>query len=227
MEYLISQILPIAIQVGIVLVCITIHEVSHGRAARMLGDPTADSMGRLSLNPLAHIDPFGTVILPLLLAISGLPPFGYAKPVPIDPRYFKDHRLGMFLTGLAGPASNFVAAAAGGIAFRLLGMSTGSLGDTQAIGGALTAYVLMLFVEINVILGVFNLLPIPPLDGSRVLPLFLSERGMYYYRQFERYGIVIVFLIVLVPSLNRVVFGVIFAVINPIVTLMLGQSFML
>lgn len=222
MDYLISQILPIAIQVGIVLVCITIHEVSHGRVARMLGDPTAQSMGRLSLNPLRHIDPFGTVLLPLLLAISGLPPFGYAKPVPVDPRYFRDHRMGMFLTGLAGPASNLVVAAVGAAAFRLLGLSLA--GASPSTAGALATLVLMLFVEINVVLAVFNMLPIPPMDGSRVLPLFLSDEGMYYYRQFERYGFVIILLIFLIPTLHNAVFAAISAVINPIVTLLLGQG---
>ncbi len=223
MEYAINQVLPIAIQIGIVLFCITIHEVSHGQAARILGDPTAESQGRLSLNPLRHIDPFGTVILPLLLAISGVPPFGYAKPVPVNPRYFRDHKMGMFLTGLAGPASNLVAAAAGGLAVRLLGISVAAVG-LQGLGASAAAYVLVLFVEINVVLAIFNMLPIPPMDGSRVLPLFLSDKGMYYYRQFERYGILIVFLIILVPSINRLVFGAIFAVINPILTLLLGQT---
>ena len=217
-----SQILPIALQVAIVLVCITIHEVSHGRVARLLGDPTAQSMGRLSLNPLRHIDPFGTVILPLLLAISGLPPFGYAKPVPVDPRYFRDHRMGMFLTGIAGPISNLLAASAGAIVFRVLGL-TPSLASAT-IPSALATYVLLLFVEINVVLAVFNMLPIPPMDGSRVLPLFLTDKGMYYYRQFERYGFVIILLIFLVPTLHNMVFSAIFAVINPIMTLLIGQG---
>lgn len=224
MEYLIVNVLPIVIQVAIVLVCITIHEVSHGRAARLLGDPTAEAMGRLSFNPLRHIDPFGTIMLPFLLAISGLPPFGYAKPVPVDPRYFRDHRVGMFLTGMAGPASNLVAAGVGAVAFRALGLSTNQIGGSLGLGGSLLVYGLLMFVEINVVLAVFNMLPIPPMDGSRVLPLFLSDKGMYYYRQFERYGILIVFLIILIPRLHDLVFGAIFAVINPIITFLVGQG---
>lgn len=221
MSYFVAKLLPIVIQVAIVLFCITIHEYGHGRVARMLGDPTAEAAGRLSFNPIRHIDPFGTIILPLLLIIAGLPPFGYAKPVPIDPRHFKDYRMGLFLTGVAGPASNVASAAVVGGVFRILTPYLTGAGQTA------NQYVILgfvMFVEISIVLAVFNLLPVPPLDGSRVLPLFLSDRGMRLYREIERYGILIVFLLLFVPVIREFVFTIIFAIIGPIVNLLLGQK---
>ncbi len=180
--------LDIALRFGLLVPAIVIHEVAHGWAALALGDTTARDKGRLSLNPVQHIDPWGTILLPLLLvAILGFG-FGYAKPVPINPYRFKNYRQGMFLTGIAGPASNLVLAVICGLAFRM--MAQGIIRD-----------VLLLFGLLNLVLMFFNLIPLPPLDGSRVLPLFLSDRGMAIYDQIERYGFVIILAVVwLVPS---------------------------
>lgn len=173
---------------------IVIHEVSHGYVSYLLGDPTAKMRGRLSLNPIKHIDPFGTVLLPLLLAISGAPVFGYAKPVPINPNYYRDYRKGMLLTGLAGPTTNLVMATVSGLLVRLLGGAS-TINASGTLG--IVTLVLFLFAEINLVLLFFNLIPIPPLDGSRVLPIFLSDRALQSYHKVERYGILIFFVVVL------------------------------
>ncbi|MFU8890698.1 MAG: site-2 protease family protein [Anaerosomatales bacterium] len=174
---------------GLLVPAIVIHEVSHGWAAYALGDSTAKDKGRLSLNPIRHIDPWGTVLLPLLMvAVLGFG-FGYAKPVPINPYRFKDYRKGMFLTGIAGPASNLVLAAVSGLLFRVVG------------GAGLLGQLLFFFALMNLVLMFFNLIPLPPLDGSRVLPLFLSDRAMEAYHGVERYGfLIIVAVLWLLPS---------------------------
>jgi Zn-dependent protease len=177
-----------AIMFAVAVPAIVFHEVAHGYVAFLLGDPTARDQGRLSLNPIRHIDPFGTILLPLLMVAMFGFGFGYAKPVPVNPRYFKDFRKGMFLTGLAGPATNLVLAAVFGGFVRVI----------DAIGASGPALQLLstacfLFALINLVLLFFNLIPLPPLDGSRVLPLFLSDRAMRTYVQWERYGFIILF----------------------------------
>jgi len=169
----------------LVIPAIVFHEVAHGWAAWRLGDPTAKTSGRLSLNPLRHIDPFGTVLLPLLLAFMGLPVIGYAKPVPIDPRYFRDYRKGMLITGLAGPVTNLALATVAGVVVRTTVWMPGA--------AAIVPLVAYQFAMVNLVLMFFNLIPVPPLDGSRVLPVFLSDRAMRSYHRMERYGILIVF----------------------------------
>lgn len=172
----------------LLLPAIVLHEVSHGYAAYLLGDTTAKDRGRLSLNPLKHIDPWGTILLPLLMvALFGFG-FGYAKPVPINPYRFKDYRKGMFLTGIAGPATNLLLALAAGLISRGL-YAAGS-------GSTVMAYLWLgfyYFCLMNLSLMFFNLIPLPPLDGSRVLPLFLSDKAMVTYAKFEQYGFVILF----------------------------------
>jgi Zn-dependent protease len=170
----------IAWRFGLLVPAIVIHEVSHGWAAYALGDTTAKDKGRLSLNPVRHIDPWGTILLPLLMvAVLGFG-FGYAKPVPVNPYRFKDYRRGMFLTGIAGPVSNLVLAVLSGLLFRIIG------------GAGLLGVSLYYFALMNLVLMFFNLIPLPPLDGSRVLPLFLSDRAMATYQSIERYGFLII-----------------------------------
>jgi Zn-dependent protease len=173
---------------------IVVHEFSHGFVANKLGDPTAKRAGRLSFNPLKHIDPFGTVLLPILLAFMGGPVFGYAKPVPYNPRYFKNLKQGELLTGLAGPASNMIMALiAAGIAFFLipnLPLSSGM------ISWVATAF--FLFIYINLILMFFNLLPIPPLDGSSLIVPFLSEKALPTWYKIQQYALPVFFIIVFV-----------------------------
>lgn len=186
---------------------IVLHEVSHGYVSYKLGDPTAKMRGRLTLNPVKHVDPFGTVLLPLLLWASGAPVFGYAKPVPINPNYYRDYRKGMMLSGLAGPATNLTLAVIAGLVVRLIQSAGTAAVGASASEGTLTVlgwglYMAFYFTQINLVLMFFNLIPIPPLDGSRVLPLFLSDRALQAYHRVEQYGILIFFaLLMLLPRI--------------------------
>ena len=165
------------------LISLTVHELSHGLVAYRLGDPTAKLNGRLTLNPLSHIDWIG---LFLLLAVG----VGWAKPVPVDPRNFKNPRKGMAITALAGPFSNFVLA--------LVSLGMGSLLFHFAPANRPLAYILLFLCQLavlNVGLGLFNLIPFPPLDGSRVLEMLLPERAYRWVMRYERYLIVAVVLL--------------------------------
>lgn len=194
------------LELAMFIPAIVLHEVSHGYVSYRLGDPTAKMKGRLSLNPVKHVDPFGTVLLPLLLWFSGAPIFGYAKPVPINPSYYKDYRKGMLLTGLAGPATNLTLAVVAGLLVRMLiplgDMTNGAQIDPTFTVLGWVVYALYFFAQINLVLMFFNLIPIPPLDGSRVLPVFLSDKALMKYHQVEQYGILIFFgLLLLLPRI--------------------------
>lgn len=152
------ELLSILIVVVILLVSIVIHEIAHGATAYWLGDDTAKVAGRLTLNPLAHIEPTISIIMPLVCIMAGLPVIGGAKPVPVDTRKINGGEWGMALVALAGPLSNFLLAFVGYGIFSLLNISSGLLGS-----------ILVLFVKINLGLMLFNLLPIPPLDGSKII----------------------------------------------------------
>ncbi|MHB9003693.1 MAG: site-2 protease family protein [Coriobacteriia bacterium] len=187
----ISNLMMRGLMFALLLPAIVFHEVAHGYMAYLLGDTTAKDRGRLTLNPLKHIDPFGTILLPLLMiAIFGFG-FGYAKPVPINPHRFRDYRKGLFLTGIAGPAANLGLALIAALIVRLLE----GLGMDASAGGELITVGFYLFAYMNLMLMFFNLIPLPPLDGSRILPLFLSDRAMVTYGKFEQYGFVILFAI--------------------------------
>ncbi len=184
---------------ALLLPSITFHEYMHGYAAYRLGDPTAKEAGRLSLNPLRHIDPFGTVLLPILLALAGGPIFGYAKPVPVNPRYFRDVRKGDLITGVAGPAANLALALVGaGMAWGAVAWETG--------GFPLAQWLLLigaLLVRTNLVLMFFNLIPIPPLDGSSVIPVFLNDRQLMSWYRLQQYSFGILLLLMWgIPALT-------------------------
>ena len=179
----------------IVLFSITIHEAAHALAAYKMGDPTANYMGRLTLNPLKHIDPIGTILVPILLHMSGLPPFGWAKPVPVDFRRLRDQKLGYIAVGISGPLANFAFAIIAGLFIRILPVTV------------LSEFLTILFV-LNMILGMFNMIPFPPLDGSRVLYAFLSYKNRILFHQFERYSFIVLIVLILTNSLDFIFFNI-------------------
>ena len=198
-----QQAIQIALMVLAFVPAIVLHECAHGFMAYKLGDNTAKSAGRLTLNPLAHIDPFGTVLLPaILIGLSVIGAnsmiFGYAKPVPYNPRYFKDIRKGELLVGLAGPASNILMA--------LAGAAIAWLGDWVYLSapdlGVYIWYFGVYFTQVNLALAFFNLIPLPPLDGSSIIAPFLSDSALRVYYKVQRYSMFILMLLILVlPSI--------------------------
>ena len=185
------------------------HEVAHGFAAYKLGDPTAKSQGRLSANPLKHIDPFGTVIMPLCLMAIGLPVFGYAKPVPYNPFYFKDKRKGDLVVGLAGPAANLVMALIGAVLYHVVifaitqmpTASASALLDNVIVYNIVTL-LLPLFVYINLIFLFFNIIPIPPLDGSSILAVVLPARYLPQYYKVQQWALpIFMIIVILLPQI--------------------------
>lgn len=187
---------------------IVFHEVAHGWAARMLGDPTAYERRRLSLNPLRHVDPVGTILLPGALKLMGLPVFGWAKPVPVNYARLRHPQRDMALVGAAGPASNFVLALLAAIGLGLLVRAI----DVTVQPGAGVQFLadnLQNFILFNVFLGTFNLIPLPPFDGSRILRGVLPTGGVRVLDRIEPYGIpifMVVFIVLpwLVPGLHLV-----------------------
>lgn len=189
---------------------ITFHEYAHGLVAYKLGDSTAKDSGRLTLNPIAHIDAFGTIILPILLAIITLKAFGqmfafgYAKPVPINPYQFKSPKIGMRWVGLAGPLANICLALILTLILKLTFIPL-------AIAKALT-----LGIIINLILAMFNIIPIPPLDGSKILASFLPSKIAYQYLKLQKYG----FIFILILMYSRFFNWFILPIINTFFSLM-------
>ena len=179
-----SSLVQLLLRVAAVLFCIVFHEVSHGVAAYLLGDPTAKAQRRLSLNPLRHIDPFGA----LMMLLVG---FGWAKPVPVDTRYFKKPKSGMAITALAGPVSNFILAYVMMLlAYTFLGVLTvNDVPYSNLSQGVLDFCVLTASLSIG--LGVFNLIPFPPLDGSKILGVLLPDRIYYKILRYEFAGTIV------------------------------------
>lgn len=175
-----------ALRIAAILLCLVVHEVCHGLAAWYLGDPTAKENHRLSLNPIRHLDIFGLV---MMFAVG----FGWAKPVPIDPRYFRHPKAGMAVTALAGPASNFILAYLASLGVSALAAVVAVKGSSDGLMLAFEFCYLLLLMNIG--LGVFNLIPFPPLDGSKVVAMFLPDKWYLLWMRLERCGMLLLMVV--------------------------------
>jgi Zn-dependent protease len=212
------SIITTVISLFVLLFAITVHEAAHGWAAARMGDLTASSMGRVSLNPLAHIDPIGTILLPLFLVLVGAPAFGWAKPVPVNPFNLRNPRRDNLWISFAGPASNLTVAAASLVGIMILKLLSPSvtfflrnfLISRQGFPRGffpLEGLTLILFyaVLINTYLAVFNLIPVPPLDGSGVLMGLLSYESAQKYERIRPYGFIIVLVLIYLGVLDLII----------------------
>lgn len=201
---------------------IVFHEISHGWVANMLGDPTAADLGRLSPNPVRHVDPFGTVVLPLMLVLLKAPVFGWAKPVPVDARRLRNPRVDMMLVALAGPLSNLFMAVLATIALSLAGLTPET--ELEGFSGFVIDNLLN-FLLINIFLAVFNLLPIPPFDGGHVVEGLLPRPWAAKYAELARFGFpVLVILLVVLPMISPQL-NIVGRLVSPIV-LAIAQFFL-
>ena len=199
---MLEPVIQVALAVIPAIIAITLHEAAHGYAAYALGDDTAKQQGRISINPLRHVDDFGTLILPGLLIVGQVLTigrvaflFGWAKPVPVSPWNFRNPRRGMMLVAAAGPACNFVLAWLGAVCLHLAQRVPDPAGDRLDL-------FFSMFILSNLVLGLFNLLPIPPLDGGRIAVGLLPERAAAAYARVERAGILVVLLLVFLLPLG-------------------------
>lgn len=201
-----SYIASLLVTVVALIIGIVIHESAHALVAYVLGDRTARSRGRVSLNPIRHIDPFGTVLLPLLMIAAGGPVFAFAKPVPVYLNNLKHPKRDELLVALAGPTSNLVLACVGAVLLRVAAQNAASL--TDSIGAAAVGQIgvfLMSFMSINLSLAFFNLIPLPPLDGSSILIPFLHGQALRTYYQIQRYAMpILIIVLYLLPSVLHI-----------------------
>jgi Zn-dependent protease len=182
---------------GCLVVAIILHEISHGLVASWFGDDTAKRAGRLTLNPLPHLDPFGSIILPAMGALAGLPIFGYAKPVPVDPGRLRHPRRDIIFVSLAGPTTNLLLMAVAAVAARAIYSSGGVVpGTIDQSTSNLILEIVFYFALVNMLLGLFNLLPIPPLDGSALLERLLPAAWLPGWYRFRPYGLLVLLALV-------------------------------
>ena len=199
---------------GCLVVAVIFHEVSHGVVALWCGDDTAKRAGRLTLNPIPHIDPFGSIILPAMAVLAQLPVLAFAKPVPVNPVRMRHPRRDMVLVGLAGPATNLLLMAVAAVIARVLVDSGELLSDTiDASTSDVIVEIFFFFAVVNLLLGLFNLLPIPPLDGSALVERLLPESWLPAWYRFRPYGLLVLLVLVLMT-------GIVGKIVSPFVDLL-------
>lgn len=202
MQYILDKIITIPM----VLIALMFHELAHGFVSMKLGDPTPRMQGRMTLNPLAHLDPIGT----LLMIFTG---FGWAKPVEINPRYYKNPKKGMALTALAGPLANLILAI---IALLLYGIAFVLYMKTQFFKVPIDDFgrLMIQFAALNLCFTVFNFIPIPPLDGSRILGLVLSDKAYFKIQQYERYSFIAIIVLSAVGAFDKIIGTGVYSLLN-------------
>ncbi len=199
-----DKLLEIVIQVAVLLFAVSVHESAHGWMALRCGDTTARDLGRITLNPVKHLDPFGSLLVPALLAFTGAPIFGWAKPVPVSLRGVRNPRRANLLVSAAGPVSNFAVALLGGLAFFVLRALAPTGPDLRTSLFYPLLLVALFTVAVNVSLGLFNLLPIPPLDGFGVVESFAPARWIRGVMWLRRYGFILLVVAVFTGGLSAV-----------------------
>jgi Zn-dependent protease len=199
-----DKVLEIVIQVAVLLFAVSVHESAHGWVALRCGDTTARDLGRITLNPVKHLDPFGSLLVPALLAFSGAPIFGWAKPVPVSLRGVPNPRRANLLVSAAGPVSNFIVAILGGIAFFVLRAIAPDGPEPRDSVFYPLILVALYTVAVNVSLGLFNLLPIPPLDGFGVVESFAPARWIRGVMWVRRYGFILLVVAIFTGGLSAV-----------------------
>ena len=197
------NVAQVFIAFSVLLFSLTIHEMSHAFTADRLGDPTARILGRISLNPLVHADPIGTILFPLLALVTGAPLIGWAKPVPVNVRQLRHDRRDYVLVAAAGPASNLVIALVSAVLLALLPISPQTIGEPNV--SVPIAAILSQAMRLNVLLAVFNMIPIPPLDGGNVLAGLLPPRLSVSFNQLRPYGFLLLYALILSGGFDTIV----------------------
>ena len=197
------NVAQIFIALVVLLFSLTIHEMAHAWTADRLGDPTARLLGRVSLNPIVHADPIGTVLFPLIAMVSGAPLIGWAKPVPVNTRHLRRPRRDYVLIAAAGPASNLLLAIVASVVLALLPVTPQHLGEMNV--SVPVGHILSQLMQLNVLLAVFNMVPIPPLDGGNVLAGLLPRSAASVFNQIRPYGFLLLYALILTNGFSLIV----------------------